>query len=146
MSAAKKHRRKRLGFWATLWRHLVLGARRRVRARVRRTRARIGKALGPKVIATASNTWSGGEDLTPRIQPYPWRHYVAPEDLEIYLADIGGYRFEFELLPESGVELERAAYDAAAEHWGPFVDSQPLHEIVAISDAARDVLPEPLRR
>lgn len=143
MSAKKAppKRRKKSVFWRALRRYFAFWVRRKVRA----ARGRVKSALGPKEIARASTHWVGGEDLKPRIQPYPWRHYVAPEDLEVYEADIGGHVFEFELWPDSGIELEKAAYDAAAEHWGPFVDSQPLNEIRAVSEAARKVLPEPLR-
>ena len=82
-----------------------------------------------------------GTLLRPVVQPYPIRHYVAPEDLERYAADIGGWEFEFELWPEDGREIENAACDAAAEHWGAYVDSQPLNWIEAVNDRARLVLP-----
>jgi hypothetical protein len=142
MSAKKApKRRKKSVFWRALRRYFAFW----VRTKVRNGRARVKATLGPKEVARASTQWSGGEDLKPRIQPYPWRHYVAPDDLEVYEANIGGYVFEFELMPESRVDLTQAAYDAAAEHWGPFVDSQPLHWISAVSDAARTVLPEPIK-
>jgi hypothetical protein len=136
-----KQRRKKSVFWRALRRWLASW----FRMKVRNGRARVKAALGPKTIATASSDWVGGENLRPRLQPYPWRHYVAPDDVEVYEANIGGYEFEFELMPESGVELEKAAYDAAADNWGPFVDSQPLYWIRAVSDAALNVLPEPIK-
>jgi hypothetical protein len=138
---APKKRRKRSVFWRALRRYFAFW----VRPKIRNGRARVKRAVGPKEVARASTQWSGGEDLKPRLQPYPWRHYVAPDDLEVYEANIGGYVFEFELMPESGVDLEKAAYDAAAEHWGPFVDSQPLYEIRAVSEAALNVLPVPIK-
>lgn len=139
--AVKAKRRKRSVFWRALRRYFAFWVRRKVRA----ARGRVAGALGPKEVARASTQWAGGEDLKPRLQPYPWRHYVAPDDLEVYEANIGGYVFEFELMPESRVDLEKAAYDAAAQHWGPFVDSQPLYEIRAVSEAALNVLPEPIK-
>jgi hypothetical protein len=108
-------------------------------------KAKLAKVTAPVESHRASQNWVDGENLTPRIQPYPWRHYVAPEDLEVYAAVIGGYEFQFELLPESGADLRKAAYDAAEGHWGPFVDSQPLDEIRAVSAPALVVLPEPIR-
>lgn len=142
MSAKKApKRRKRSVFWRALRRYVAF----KIRTRVRVVRTRVKTALGPKVVAKASTHWADGEDLKPRIQPYPWRHYVAPDDLEVYEADIGGYVFEFELMPESRVELTQAAYDAAAVHLGPYVDSQPLNYIRAVSDAALEILPEPIR-
>lgn len=120
------------GFWAT-----VKG----------RAKAKATEWFGPHEVARATMEYTkDGEyiGLRPRIQPYPWRHYVAPEDIEIYAADIGGLEFEFELLPESGHELKQAAYDAAAEHYGPYVDSQPLNWLEAVNDNARAVLPAPL--
>jgi hypothetical protein len=137
VSKAKKSKpkRRRRGFWRTIFRHYL-------RALHARVKGSVVRAAGPKVIATASNEWSGGEyiGLRPILRPYPWRHYVAPDDLERYVASIGSWEFVFELLPEHGKELTTAAYDAAAEHFGPYVDSQPLDWIEADNDRAALVL------
>lgn len=112
-----------------------------------KVKAKVRAALGPREIARASEeVWEDGVriNLRPMIQPYTFRHYVAPEDMERYSANIGGYEFEFELWPESGHELKQAAYDAAAEHFGPYVDSQPLYWLDAANENARAVLPAPL--
>lgn len=124
-----KRKRKKPGFWSALRLAIV---------------AAVAEALEPKVVANAKSTWVDGENLAPRIQPYPWRHYVAPEHLEIYAVNIGGQNFEIELLPEHPESLEKAAYDAAVELWGPYLDSQPLLEIRALNEAALAVLPIPI--
>lgn len=130
-----KKAKRRGWLWRAFFRHYW----RRAKARVRGTFLR---ATGPKEIARATQDYDkDGTFIRPVIQPYPWRHYVAPDDLERYAASIGGWEFEFELMPESRVELTKAAYDAAAEHFGPYVDSQPLEWIEAINDRARAVLP-----
>ena len=131
-----KKRKRRSHFWRAFFRHYRRRAALRLKAAFVRT-------TGPKEIARASQDYDkDGTFIRPVIQPYPWRHYVAPEDLEQYAASIGGWEFEFQLLPEENVELKKAAYDAAAENFGPYVDSQPLDWIEAINDRARAVLPE----
>lgn len=118
--------------------------RKRRRSLWRRIKARVAKVFESKVVSNAKAHWVKGENLAPRIQPTRWRHYVARDDLEIYAVVLGGLEFQIEMLPESGDDLRKAAYDYAAERWGPFVDSLPIVEISAISDAARVVLPEPI--
>jgi hypothetical protein len=133
-----KHRKsKRRGtFWRTIFRYYAWAAR----ARVRRTFLR---ATGPKEVARASRDYDkDGTYIRPVIQPYQWRHYVAPEDLERYEASIGGWVFAFELWPGDGHEIRKAAYDAAEENFGPYVDSQPLDYIKADNDRAAAALPE----
>lgn len=130
-----KPKRRRWRLWRSIFRHYW-----------RRTKARLNgaivRAAGPKEIARASQDYDkDGTYIRPVLRPYFWNHYVAPDDLERYAASIGGWEFEFELLPEGGETLQHAAYDAAAEHFGPYVDSQPLDWIEAINDRARAVLP-----
>lgn len=131
-----KKKRWRPSFWRQIFRYYV----RRTKARVR---GFVLKTTGPKEVARASQDYDkDGTFIRPVIQPYAWRHYVAPEDLERYAASIGGWEFEFQLWPEDGHEIRQAAYDAAGAHFGPYVDSQPLDWIEAINDRARVVLPE----
>jgi hypothetical protein len=131
-----KRRRRSWRFWRTIFRYYVNRAKARLKGAVVRT-------VGPREVARHSTDFdTDGTPIRPVIQPYPWRHYVAPDDLERYAANIGGWEFEFELWPEDGHELRQAAYDAAAEHFGPYVDSQPLHWIEAVNDRARAVLPQ----
>lgn len=133
-----KHRKKS-SWHPSLWRQAVRYARLRAKQKLA---AAVLKTTGPKEVARASQDYDkDGTFIRPVIQPYPWRHYVAPEDLERYAASIGGWEFEFELWPEDGHELKQAAYDAAAEHFGPYVDSQPLDWIEAVNDRARAILP-----
>lgn len=133
----RKHKARRTWrFWRTVFRHYARRAKLRLASAVVRT-------TGPKEIARASQDYDkDGTFIRPVIQPYRWNHYVAPEDLERYAANIGGWEFEFELLPGGNETLEHAAYDSAAEHFGPYVESQPLHWIEAVNDRARAVLPQ----
>lgn len=131
-----KKKRWRPSFWRQIFRYYVRRAKARVRGFVLKT-------TRPKEIARATQDYDkDGTFIRPVIQPYAWRHYVAPEDLERYAASIGGWEFEFQLWPEDGHEIRQAAYDAAGAHFGPYVDSQPLDWIEAINDRARVVLPE----
>jgi len=131
----KRRRKRRSYFWRAVFRHYWRRAKQRVASAVVRT-------VGPKEIARASQDYDAdGTYIRPVIHPRPWRHYVAPEDFERYAANIGGFEFEFELWPEDGYEVRKAAYDAASAHFGPYVDSQPLLWIEAINDRARAVLP-----
>lgn len=111
----------------------------------RKTKVRVArrwdKLMGPKVIANAKTSFSAdGENLTPKIQPPTYRQYVAPEDLELYLAVIGGLEVEFELLPEEDSTLETAAYRAATELHGVYIESQPIEALYALNHAASEVL------
>lgn len=133
---AKVKHRKLPGFWRTILRYYWWQAK-------IRTKGAVLRAAGPKEIARHSTDYDkDGTPLRPVLQPYPWRHYVAPEDLERYAASIGGWEFEFELWPEDDHPIVQAAYDAAAEHFGPYVDSQPLDWIEAANDRAAAVLPD----
>jgi hypothetical protein len=136
MGKPKKFKRKRRSaFWRAIFRYYGRAARARLKSAFVR-------ATGPKEIARASQDYdSDGTFIRPVIQPYPWRHYVAPEDLERYEASIGGWVFAFELWPEDGYEIRQAAYDAAAENFGPYVDSQPLDYIKPDNAKAATVLP-----
>lgn len=134
----KPKHRKRKTWRPSLWRQFARHYMRRAKARLH---GFVLKTAGPKEIARASQDYDkDGTYLRPVIQPYPIRHYVAPDDLERWGASIGGWEFEFELLPESGHALQRAAFDAAAEHFGPYVDSQPLEWIEPRNDRASVVL------
>ena len=107
-----------------------------------------------------SNTWAkpgkrpsaaqsfdaDGTNLVPRVQAPEPRHYVAPEDIELYEATLGGHVFEFELLPEEPGTIEDAAYRAAHELYGVYADSQPLTHVTALNGAARRALPVPYPR
>lgn len=129
-----KRRRWRPRLWRQIFRYYVQRAKARARGLLLKT-------AGPKEIARASQDYDkDGTYIRPVLRPYFWNHYVAPEDLERYAACIGGWEFEFELLPEGGETLQHAAYDAAAEHFGPYVDSQPLEWIEPLNDRARAVL------
>lgn len=134
-----KRRRRKWRFWRTIFRYYARRAKASVRAAVLKT-------AGPKEIARASTDYDkDGTFIRPVLRPYPWRHYVAPEDLERYAASIGGWEFEFELWPEgSDPEIKQAARDAAAVELGPYADSQPLEWIEALNDRARLVLPNRL--
>jgi len=132
-----KHRKpkRRKSFWRAVFRYYGRAARARLKSAFVR-------ATGPKEIARASQDYdSDSTFIRPVIQPYKLRHYVAPEDLERYEASIGGWVFAFELWPEDGHPIVQAAYDAAAEHFGPYVDSQPLDYIKPDNARAAAVLP-----
>lgn len=120
-----------------------LKLRRRIRLSWRRYKAKLARrynqAMGPKVIAQAKRDFVDGENLRPVIQPPVYRHYVAPEDVEEYLAVVGNQEVEFHLLPEDPRTLEQSAMDAACEMYGMYMQYQPLQEIRPLNAAARIV-------
>lgn len=140
--AKPKHRKpkRRWRFWRPIFRYYAGRAKARIAAAVIKT-------AGPKEIARASQDYDrDGTYIRPVIQPYPWHHYVAPEDLERYAASIGGLEFEFELFPEFNrvVDLEKAARDSAVEHFGLYIESQPLQWIEPLNDHARKIISQPI--
>lgn len=87
-----------------------------------------------------------GTNLVPRVQTPAPRRYTAPQDIELYEAHLGGHVFEFELMPEEPGSIIDAAYRAARELYGVYVDSQPITDIEAMNGPARRVLPVPYPR
>lgn len=122
-----------------------------------RTRLRSWAA---SVYLAYSNTWArpgkqpsaaqsydtDGTNLIPRVQTPAPRRYVAPQDIELYEASMGGLVFEFELMPEEPGSIIDAAYRAAHELYGVYADSQPITDIEAMNGPARRVLPVPYPR
>ena len=131
-----KHRKRPRRRWF-LWRRIA-------RYYVNRAVARMKSAAGPKVVATASQDWSGGEFIRPVLQPLRLDRYVAPADFERYAVDLGGHQFELERLPDPTADLRADAYAAAETQWGVFVHSLPVDLIEPLNDLARIACPEPI--
>lgn len=101
-------------------------------------------AQAPKKRPSAAQSFDAdGTNLIPRVQTPSPRRYVAPDDIELYQASIGGSVFEFELMPEEPGSIIDAAYDKARELYGVYVDSQVMDYVEALNGPARRVLPSP---
>lgn len=136
MSAKRRPRRK--------WRLLRRIARYYVRQVAAKTKARARATFGPRLVSQATADWIGGQNLRPAVQPLKLDRHVAPEDLAVFDASLGGYVFRWHMLPDPTADLRQLAYETAAEKFGPFIYSLPVHFIAAANDIARQSLPEPI--
>lgn len=134
-----KGRRRRAPWWRRLGRRLI----RRVTRRIRLLAGRVVAAVRQETVVRNWNRDAWMREYPDPVHPPLVMRPVEGEQYEAIFDDLVVVPFEIE--SHSGVRLVDAAWSAGEDEHGPIVRTWSLTEVEACNDAARAILPRPMR-